>query len=238
MTDVAIDGRIDLEDTDAVDEFIMDRSTQESVLETLAGAHSMDEKQIHDFFYNPVVSGEVGNIGKAPEAHRVAIGLLREEVARAAAKSTDVVIIDGRGMEKYARQFEAQDLGQFVLGWHLTCDSAIAGERSVGMFRDHVALSEADESDLYREIRKIRDSNRSDVLREVDPMRQAPDSYVLDLMNFTPNGHGSIDGIAERITDGTRMAAVNTTYTRDPKQMWVPIVSISMDALGYAQPAA
>lgn len=236
MAEVAINAGESLDSPRILDDFIRSRQAQKATLAVLDEVSGMDETAKKARLYTSVISKASGKIGKVPSAHVVAIGLLRSQVHDAVEAKADIILIDGRSMEKYARQFTEDGLAKFVMGWYFKCDPAIAARRSLGMFDELEALSPDDRTRLLAETLNISDRNRSDTLRDVDPMREPMYAYHLDLPTYSMAGSDVPYKRGHDILRRAGVAVVDTSYTNSIQEMTGPVTELSMLGLYFRGP--
>lgn len=236
MAEVALAASEDLDSPSALNDYILSAQATKGTLDVLHEVAGMDEVAKKERLYTSELSKASGKVGKVPSAHKVAIGLLRTQVAAAVEAETDIILIDGRSMEKYARQFAEQGLARFVVGWFFKCDPAIAARRSLGLFDDYERMSAEDKSKLLGETLGISDRNRSDTLRDVDPLREPMRAYHLDLPSY---GFPDSDVPYKRTYDILHrggLAVVDTSYTNSIEEMTGPITELTKYALMFRGP--
>jgi len=211
-----------------LDDFIRSTKAQKASLAVLDKVSRMDEAAVKAYLYTPEISRASGEVGKVPSVHEVAVRLLRTQVEDAVEAKANVILIDGRGMEKYARQFTKEGVAQFVMGWHFKCEPPIAARRSLGLFEELETLRPEDKSRLHAEIWNISDRNKSDISRAVDPLREPTYAYHLDLSTYAAPGSDVPYRRAHDILHGGGMAVVDTSYTTSIEEMTGPITELSM----------
>ncbi len=219
-----------------LDDFLGTARAQEATLDLLEEVSFLDEDELKSLLYIPEVSKAAGKVGGVPSSHDVAVRLLRSQVEQAAEAEADVVIIDGRSIEKYARKFTEEGFARFVMGWYFKCDPAIAARRSLGLFGDIDDLSGEDKLRLLNEAFNISDRNRSDMLRKVDPLHEPVRAFHLDFTEyasaereFTP--YKISHDIMYKSNGG--VAVVDTSYTESVDEMTEPVTELSSHALRW-----
>lgn len=236
MAEVAIGAGEALDSPTTLDDFIGSASAQEDTLTLLDEVGQMDPDEIKSLLYTPALSDAAGKVGKVASSHAVAVGLLRAQVEHAAETEADVVIIDGRSIENYARQFTDEGLAHFVIGWFFKCDPTIAARRSLGLFGDIDEMSDEDRLRLLEETFNISDRNKSDTLRDVDPLREPMRAHHLDLATYSsPDREYTPYKISHDIVSRSNgsMAVVDTSYTTSVEQMTHPVTELSSHALRW-----
>jgi hypothetical protein len=210
--------------------FVETDYAQAAAFEILQAAADMNSKEKKAFLYTGDISEASGKIGKLDNIHPITTVLLRTEVETAVEAQKDLIIIDGRSMDKYARIFQDQGLVQFVMGWHFKCDPVIAARRSLQIFGEPDDLSAEQRSALWDEAVRISGRNRSDTLRNVDPLRDPLYPYILDLSTYDQPGS---DVLYKRGHDALHheIAQVDTSYTNAISEMTVPVTAITKFAL-------
>lgn len=236
MAEVALSSGQSLDSPTSLNDFISSSEANEATLATLEEVASMDDISKKERLYTPDISRASGKVGKVPSAHQVAVKLLRSQVEAAAEAETDIILIDGRSMEKYARQFTEQGLAKFVMGWYFKCDPAIAARRSLGLFDEFESLSNEDKMRLLAETLSISDRNRSDTLRNVDPLREPANAHHLDLPTYDLPGTDTPYKSAYDILHGGGLVVTDTSYTNSISQMTNPVTELTKFGLLFKGP--
>lgn len=234
MAAVAIGAGEPLDSPLTLNDFIISPNAQDATLSLLDEVARMSEAELKEFLYTTELSKAAGKVGSVESSHEVALGLLRTQVEVAAEDEADVVIIDGRSIEKYARQFTDEGLAHFVIGWYFKCDPAIAARRSLGLFGNIDDMSGEDKLRLLNETFNISDRNSSDTLRPVDPLHEPVRAYHLGFKDYaSPDREFTPYKISHDIIHRSagRMAVVDTSYTSSVKEMTDPVTELSSYAL-------
>lgn len=227
MAEVALCAGQVLDSPASLNDFISSPEAKKATLAVLDEVALMDEAAIKERLYKPELSKASGKVGKVSSAHAVAVGLLRSQVEGAVESEADIILIDGRSMEKYARQFTEQGLAEFVMGWYFKCDPVIAARRSLGLCDEFEALSTEDRMRLLSETLNISDRNRSDTLRHVDPLREPMTAYHLDLLTYDlPNSDPPLKRSYDILHRGG-LTVVDTSYTESIAEMTAPITELT-----------
>jgi cytidylate kinase len=234
MGAVAIDAKQPLDSPASLDNFLSSGKAQEATLKLLKEVAQMDNTERKARLYTPYISRAAGRVGKVSSSHHTSVGLLRDQVKVAADAGVDVVIIDGRSIEKYAYEFADEGLARFAIGWYFKCDPAIAARRSLGLFGDVDDMDTATKLELLQETFNISDRNQSDMLRGVDPLREPINAHHLDLLAYdSPDRIYTPYKISHDITyrSAGGMAVVDTSYTHSIEEMTNPVTELSRFAL-------
>jgi len=234
MARVALDMGEPLDSPTTLGAFLGSDATQREVLTLLDRVSRMNEVERRACLYGPEMTSASGKPGRVKASHTIAIGLLEAEVRQAVEAETDVLLIDGRQMEDYARAFARRDLGRFVMGWFFKCDPVVAARRSLGIVAPSEELTLEQKALLFDEAVKISDRNRSDMLRgaDLDPLREPTRAYRVDLAAYGTLGDSPLYGHAHNVRHGgAGMALVDTSYTSTVEEMTGPVTAISMMSL-------
>jgi cytidylate kinase len=228
---VAIESGEPLDSPATLESFLHTAKAQEATMDVIEEVGMMDEAARKARLYTPDISKASGKVGKVPSAHVIAVRLLRTQVAESVEAETDIVIIDGRSIEKYAKQFDDEGMAKFVIGWFFKCDPAIAARKSLGICGEVEDMGSDDRQSLLSEILNISDRNRSDTLRDVDPLQEPPRAYHLDLLTYGAEEYGTPYKRAYDILDRHGLAVVDTSYTNCIEEMTGPVTELSRYAL-------
>lgn len=232
MAKAALGASEPLDSPNTLNDFLQSAAAKGHTLAILDEVSTMNGKEKKAFLYAPEVSEASAKVGAVPSAHEIATTLLRSEVEIAVEDQKDIILIDGRSVEKYARRFDAEGLARFTMGWFFTCDPAIAARRSLGLFGDIDKMTPEQREQLLRETFRISDRNRADTLRDIDPMHEPPHAYRLDLAEYgTPGSDVRYKRGYDILRSTSAMATVDTSYTNSVEEMIGPVADISMMVL-------
>ena len=212
-------------------DFLSSAKGRDTTLKVLAEVATMDKQSTTECLYTPEMSRASGKVGKVASAHEVAVGLLRSQVAGAIEAGTQGILIDGRSVDKYAREFAKKGLAKYAMGWHFSCDPAVAARRSLGIFEDIATLSAEDKERLLAEAFNISDRNRSDTTRAVDPLREPADAYHLNLLTYGSPDSDIPYKIGSDIVRQGGQVAVDTSYTSSVAEMTGPVTEVTQFSL-------
>ncbi len=230
MAEVALDGCQDLDSPTALGDFIASPAARTATLAVIDEALVMSDEEKSARLYTTEVSRASGRVGGVASSHNIAIELLKSQVEEAVEAQTDVVLIDGRTMEKYARQFDQDEIARFVVGWFFKCDPIIAARRSLKMFAESADLSSEQQKDLLEAAIGISERNQSDSLRTVDPLREPKGAYHLDLATyFAPKSDNPYKRGADILNRGG-LAVVDTSYNTI-EEMTDPVIELTKHLL-------
>jgi cytidylate kinase len=229
---LALDSGVALDKPAAVSAFLRDEKTQPGMLELLESLDTMDDAQVKTLLYTQEVGNGSGKIGARPEAHPMVIDLLFKQVKQAVDAKADVVLIDGRCMEKYGRQMAKDKIAQFVLGFYFRCDVAIAARRVTSIITDTSKMTDAEKLRMFDALMGISGRNRDDVLRPTDPMEEPEDALQLHLRRFHGQLHDA-EYVRLKTLEALRKGAVSmdTSYTETVGQMTDSVVALAIQAL-------
>jgi len=230
LAKLGIDQGVSLHDQSQITQYLAQPETRPDMLDLLQSIVDMDQPSIDKLLYTQEVSTGSAQIAQNANAHPLAVGLLFDQVRQAAQDGTDTVLVDGRTMEKYARQMAEQKMVQFVLGFYFRCDASIAARRTTGIFVDMDAMSVDEKLTLLEAITKIGDRNRQDTLRDVDPMLEPANAHPLHAAEFDA---GNPQYVHQATLDAllSGMVSMNTSYTRSVEEMTEPVVALATRAL-------
>jgi cytidylate kinase len=229
---LAIEHGVDIADEAKLRVFLEDESTRGKMVGLLAHFATLPMNEIKNILYASDISSASGRVGKRPEAHPLAIGVMNDQVAEAAANGVDVVIIDGRAMEAHANRLHTEKVGLHVLSLYFRCDALAAARRTLGEHRSVHELTAEEQLDLFAETARIFERNKADATRTTEPQRFPTDAYNLDMLKGLPKD--AEDREAE-LTVITRKGVVlaDTTYV-GIEPMVTPVVAIARAAVAQA----
>ena len=229
----ALEHGIDKENLEALSEFIARDETREEVVSKLVEASAWSKEQLESIYYTPAISNASGMAGKLPVTHDVVVALLLDEI-RAVANDFDIIIVDGRALQKYGAQLAEESVVDYLLAIDVHCDAFVSAQRETRIFSpedDKEAESYSPEQmmKLLIATRDIARRNSSDARRTRDPslpIRGAYDFDVLHEMDSTEEGW-----VVEAIRQNGAIT-VDNSNTRTPEQLTTPVVKLVHALLG------
>jgi cytidylate kinase len=234
MAEVAIRAGQALDGPAELNSFIQSSSAQEAMLSVLSEVATMSDKEKKERLYTPDLSKASGMVGRVASSHTVAVDLLRSQVIEAVESETDVILIDGRSIEKYALEFRDRGIARFGMGWFFKCDTAIAARRSLQIFGEYEDLTTDERNRLLKETLDVSRRNESDTRRTVDPLLEPKGVYHLDLLTYGSPGSDIPFKRAGDIRKQRSIAVVDTSYTSALEEMTEPVTDISMRILQFS----
>lgn len=205
-------------------------STRTAALGLLGSFALKPEDDVYDLLHTSRLDDAAKLIAQQPASHRLAVGIMFDQVDEAAHDGIDTVLIDGRAMEPYGREMHDRKLGVYPLAFYFRCDSLIAAQRRLKDFRDVEAMSNDDQQRLLRVITRIAKRNADDSRRDVDPMENADHAFNLNLLRGLPEDPDlRLDALDQIIETG--VVSTDTSYTRSKEQMTGPVVEITRHVL-------
>ncbi len=233
MAVIALQAGEPLDSPSTLDHFLRSPQAQRSALALLTEVPKMSKDDIQGLLYPSKISVASARVARVPTAHQIATDLLQKQIRQGVEDNTDVIMIDGRAIEPYARRYaDEQGLGHFVMGWYFTCDPDVAAKRSLGLPPEYRRLPRKTKKQLSEEAARINARNLSDQNRPVDPLRVPQDAYHLDLSTCTRSeAYDPQNAASVIIHTANRMAVVDTTPTQSIEEMTRPVTDVTMAAL-------
>lgn len=217
---------IDKEDLDALAGFMSLESTRQSVVEKLIEAAGWTKEQREAEYYTHAISNASGMVGKVPVAHDVAVSLLLDEV-RALALQFDIILIDGRALQKYGKQLESEGVVDYLLAIDVHCDAFVSAQRETKIFSSDDANAEhyspEQTMQLLTATRDIARRNSSDARRKRDPSLPIRGAYDFDVLHEMEDDEESWVVEAVRTTGAV---TVDNSNTKTVVQLTRPIVDL------------
>jgi cytidylate kinase len=230
LAKLALDRGVNLSAQGEVTNFLAASSTRPAMLELLSRVAEMQPDDVNNLLYAQELSTGSAHVAENANAHPLAVGLLFDQVQKAAEDGVDTVLIDGRAMDAYGRQMAGEQIGQYVMGFYFRCDASIAARRTTGIFVDMDVMGVDEKLHLLDVITEISDRNRRDTLREADPMLEPANAYPLHLNTFdAANPEYVHQATLDALLSG--MVTINTSYTRSVEEMTGPVVALASHAL-------
>jgi cytidylate kinase len=232
----ALESGVDLQDPAATDAFLSDESIPQMLAVRRSQIEQLDPDAQEDLLYTPQLNDASKRIGGSDFAHPTAISALYKEVTKAVYDDSDLIIVDGRAMEKYGKLIDNAGYVDYLVGFYFRCgDVSAASHRAPDVFgkdfeSNYNSMSDTQKAACFDEIMRIRQRNKDDSQRKIDPMTEPVETYRLDLQNFPyddPQWDHNFLSMA-----GVNMVTVVTTHNTIT-QMTKPVVRLGLTALGY-----
>lgn len=223
----ALDAGIDVENLDALAEFVTRGSTRIIVNEKLLVATAFDKNQLEKAYYSPEVSNASGMVGKLSEAQVLVVELLKDQV-RSIAPSYDIIIVDGRAMRGKGKELAAEGVVEYLLAVDVHCDAFVSAQRETKIFapqdeNELAGYSHQQALDLLVATRDIARRNSSDARRSKYPSLPLHGAYEFDVL------HEMTEAEWRQAVDMTRQngaISVDNSATRTPEQLTAPVVRL------------
>lgn len=224
LAKLAIDSGVDIENLEKLAAFIGDPSTHTNMLELLRQAQQMTRDDVEEQYYTPQISNASGMTGKLPVTHDVVVSVLLDQI-RELAKTHDYIVVDGRAMDKYARQLDQEGAVVFVLAIDVMCSPVTAAKRSLGYEPNATihTLTSDQKTDMLQRIDEIDRRNSSDARRERDPSLPIHGAFEFDVL------HEWLPAELEKAVNRIRVikaVCVDNSYTRNKEQLTDPVITL------------
>lgn len=223
----ALEHGIDKENLDALSEFMGRNETREEVVSKLVEASAWPKEQIESVYYTAAISNASGMAGKLPVTHDVVVALLLEEI-RAVAKDFDIIIVDGRALQKYGKQLAEESVVDYLLAIDVHCDAFVSAQRETKIFspEDDTEAEHYSPDQMMKLLIATRDiarRNTSDARRSRDPSLPLRGAYDFDVLHEMDEIEKS--WVVEAILQNGAIS-IDNSATRTPEQLTVPVVAL------------
>lgn len=218
---------IDKEDLEAIAQFVGLDSTRQAVIEKLVEASGWTKEQREAKYYTSAISNASGMVGKVPVSHDVAVGLLLDEI-RAIAPKFEIILMDGRALQKYGKQLESEAIIDYILAIDVHCDAFVSAQRETKIFLPDGAdeakhYSQDQTMQLLSATRDIARRNSSDARRKRDPSLPIRGAFDFDVLHEMDEDEQS--WVVE-VVRTTGAITVDNTYTKTTEQLTQPVVGL------------
>jgi cytidylate kinase len=234
LAHTALSAGIDIENLDQLAEFIAKPETKKVVIDKLVEAAEWDKQRLEAEYYSFKISNASGMVGKLPVAHDVAVMLLLAEIREVASKF-DVIIVDGRALQKYGKQLAEEQIVDYILAIDVHCDAFVSAQRETKVFspedeQEAERYSPEQMMGLLIATRDIARRNSSDARRQRDPSLPIRGAFDFDVL------HQMADDEKEWTFEAVKQngaITVDNSNTRSPHQLTEPIVELVNYLLNY-----
>jgi cytidylate kinase len=223
LASVALAAGIDKEDIDGLTEFIGLEATRTTVVNRLIEAASWTKSERETVYYMPEISNASGMVGKISTAHDVAVTLLVDEV-KAVANDYDIILVDGRALQKYGKLLEDEKIVEYILAIDVHCDAFVSAQRETKIFSEDAAAYTPEQTmQLLVATRDIARRNSSDARRTRDPSLPIRGAYDFDVLHEMDDTEKTwvVDAVR-----ATKSITVDNSNTRTPEQLTAPVISL------------
>jgi cytidylate kinase len=224
LASLAIKNAVDIEDLEALAVFVSDQSTYEALLAELKRAYTLDKAALDAEFYTLQINNASGMVGKLNPSHDVVIAVLLEEVRRLAV-DTEIIIIDGRTLQKYGKQLALEGAVDYILAIDVVCSPLTAAKRLMGLpsNAEIESLTSDQKTTLLNLINDIDRRNSSDARRARDPSLPIQQAYEY---NVLLDWHDEALAQAAAEVMKPRAISVDNSFTRTKEQLADPVVAL------------
>ena len=220
---MAIEQSLDYENLDLLESFVQDPASQAEALERLQAAPDMAKNERDEMYYAHQVGNVSGMFGKIPATHEVVVQLLKDEV-RAAVGSYDIIVVDGRAMQKYGQELEDADVVDHILAIDVVCEPLVAARRVLEIFEPVEQLDSEQLVQLIHTTEDISRRNSSDARRKRDPSVFLHEAFELDVLHM-PETDAEFERMCEKVSE-VGVLSIDNSFTRSIAQLTEPSVKL------------
>ena len=223
----ALSAGVDIENLEQLADFISKAETKKEVIDKLVEASEWDKERIESKYYTFKISNASGMVGKLPVAHDVAIELLLDEI-RTIAHDFDVIIVDGRALQKYGKQLAAEGTVDYILAIDVHCDAFVSAQRETKIFspEDEQEAERYSPEQMMRLLIATRDiarRNSSDARRQRDPSLPISGAFDFDVLHQMDSDETAWTFEAVKQNGAI---TIDNSNTRSPEQLTEPVVEL------------
>lgn len=224
LASLALRAGVDIEDLESLANFIATPAAHDGLLAELKRAYALDKAALDAEFYTVQINNASGMVGKLNVSHDVVISVLLEEVRRLAA-DTEIIIIDGRALQKYGKQLAEEGVVDYILAVDVVCSPLTAAKRLMGLpsNAEIESLSSDQKTTLLNLINDIDRRNSSDARRARDPSLPIQQAYEY---NVLLDWHDEALSQAAQDVAQAQAISVDNSFTRTKEQLADPVVAL------------
>lgn len=223
LAKMALEYGLDYEDEVLIAQFVLDPARQTEVIERLQVAQQMSEDEFKATYYEHKVSNVSGMFGKVSATHDVVVDLLLNEV-RAAVGTADIIMIDGRAMQKYGDMLDEQGVVDHILAIDVVCEPLTAARRVTQIFAPVEELSNEDLIKLIYTTEDISRRNSSDARRKRDPSVFLHEAFELDVLRPVESDE-QFDKMCAKAAE-VGVLSIDNSFTRTLEQFTEPSIRL------------
>ena len=220
---LALDAGVDYEDLALLERFVKDPTQQKAALQCLREVPTLTKAELDERYYAQKVGNVSGMFGKIPATHDVVIALLEDEV-RATVGVYDIVLVDGRAMQKYGQKFEDAGMVDHILAIDVVCEPLVAARRVLGVFDPVEQLTSERLVELIYTTEDISRRNSSDARRKRDPSVFLHEAFEFDVLH-APETETAFERMCQKVAE-VGVLSIDNSFTRSIEQLTVPSVQL------------
>lgn len=162
---------VDCDSPAAVEQFLQQENVLDEVLDLLRTVPTLSDDERDALLYTARIGEDSAKIGACPLSQSLAIDLLRQRIVRAGREQIDVVLVDGRALEKLARDIDSDKLAHYLLGFYFICDAQVGARRTLKLYdRNYDDLKPEEKQQVDALVQQIKQRNRADRERSTEPL--------------------------------------------------------------------
>lgn len=184
---------IDLDDPKALDDFLSNETNVTECVRFVKSVYHMSKEERDGLLYTNQVGADSAKVGAHPSSQIFVANLTKKWLRDAGSEGYEVVLVDGRALEKIGAEMHQEGLCDYRLGLYFVCDAIVGARRTLGYattaYEDLTPEQQADVDELIEQImvRNQRDKDRA-VERLVSP--QGAPTYALPQVPVRLEGQG------------------------------------------------
>ena len=213
---MALEDGVDYENLELLEKYVLNEVNQTEALERLQAAPGMQKDERDEMYYAHKVGNVSGMFGKIPATHDVVVQLLKDEI-KAAVGVYDLVVVDGRAMQKYGQELEDADVVDHILAIDVVCEPLVAARRVLGIFEPVEQLDTEQLIQLIRTTEDISRRNSSDARRKRDPSVFLHEAFEFDVLH-TPENEAEFERMCDKVAE-IGVLSIDNSFTRSVPQL-------------------
>lgn len=209
--------QVDFDNASELDAFLSDQENLASVTRFVKDVYHMPHEERDALLYTKEVGENSAKMGGRPLAQDFSISLMEKWFRDAGDEGIEVILLDGRSLEKKGVNLEAQGLCEYVLGLYFICDPVVGARRTLG-YADKTfdELSDSEKEQVNDLVRQIFERNKADMTRDVQRLERPDEALAVTL----PDVPVVTDGVSRP------MYVIDTSAEMTKDQMCEPIARL------------
>lgn len=213
---------VDMSDANAIDRFLSDEKNVAECVQFVKDVYHMEKDERDALLYTNEIGENSAKIGARPASQAFVADLTKKWLHDAGDEGFQVVLVDGRSLEKIGAEMHQEGLCDYKLGLYFTCDAVVGARRTLGFAsKSYESLSDDEKQQVDELIVQIDERNMRDKEREVErlaPPAAAPIFILPDVPAFEK-------------TDSRPMAIIDTSAEITKEAMSLPVAKYTAAAL-------
>lgn len=183
---------VDMDDPSAIDAFLKDEQNVAECVQFVKDVYHMEKDERDGLLYTNEVGENSAKIGARPASQEFVADLTKKWLRDAGTEGFQVVLVDGRSLEKIGSEMNDEGLCDYRLGLYFICDAKVGARRTLGFAtKSYESLNDSEKQQVDDLIVQINERNARDKDRDVErlaPPTNAPTFALPNVPEYEKTG--------------------------------------------------